>query len=117
MACNIAEWAQDWFGFDYCVYMPERNPPVLVGSRYRIMRAYSQENSPVILRIATHSESGRTNRPPPRGSVVHNNSSWYELLDALADLSQIPFMAHDLRTSHRLLYLGWESETPLNLKA
>lgn len=111
---------QDWFEFDYCVYIPERNPPGLVGSRYRIVRRESWKSNPNILRIATHSGQVRTNRPPSRDSVVHNNSSWdllFELLSALADLSQTPFMAHDLRTSDRLLYLGWESETPLNLKA
>ena len=26
-AGNIAEWAQDWFGFDYDAYMPERIRP------------------------------------------------------------------------------------------
>jgi iron(II)-dependent oxidoreductase len=27
MAGNVAEWVNDWFGFDYYAYMPERNPP------------------------------------------------------------------------------------------
>src|SRR2546427_779719 len=35
MAGNIAEWVQDWFGIDYYVTMPERNPKGPATGRYK----------------------------------------------------------------------------------
>ncbi|MBK9112823.1 MAG: SUMF1/EgtB/PvdO family nonheme iron enzyme [Nitrospira sp.] len=35
MAGNVAEWVNDWFGFDYYAYMPERNPPGPTSGRYK----------------------------------------------------------------------------------
>lgn len=53
MAGNIAEWVQDWFGFDYYAYMPERNPPGPPTGRYKSVRGGSWKSRPVMLRTAT----------------------------------------------------------------
>jgi iron(II)-dependent oxidoreductase len=53
MAGNIAEWVQDWFGFDYYAYMPERNPSGPPTGRYKSVRGGSWKSWPVMLRTAT----------------------------------------------------------------
>ena len=53
MAGNIAEWVQDWFGFDYYAYMPERNPPGPSTGRYKSVRGGSWKSKRVMLRTAT----------------------------------------------------------------
>ncbi len=53
MAGNIAEWIQDWFGFDYYAYMPERNPSGPPTGRYKSVRGGSWKSRPVMLRTAT----------------------------------------------------------------
>ncbi|WHZ29773.1 MAG: hypothetical protein OJF51_004575 [Nitrospira sp.] len=53
MAGNIAEWVQDWFGFDYYAYMPERNPSGPSTGRYKSVRGGSWKSRPVMLRAAT----------------------------------------------------------------
>lgn len=53
MAGNIAEWVQDWFGFDYYAYMPERNPPGPPIGRYKSVRGGSWKSRRVMLRTAT----------------------------------------------------------------
>ena len=53
MAGNIAEWVQDWFGFDYYAYMPERNPSGPSTGRYKSVRGGSWKSRPVMLRTAT----------------------------------------------------------------
>jgi len=53
MAGNIAEWVQDWFGFDYYAYMPERNPPGPTTGRYKSVRGGSWKSNRIMLRTAT----------------------------------------------------------------
>jgi gamma-glutamyl hercynylcysteine S-oxide synthase len=53
MAGNIAEWVQDWFGIDYYVMMPERNPPGPPASRYKGVRGGSWKSTAAYLRTAT----------------------------------------------------------------
>ena len=53
MAGNVAEWVQDWFGFDYYAYMPERNPPGPTAGRYKSVRGGSWKSKQVMLRSAT----------------------------------------------------------------
>ncbi|THJ21957.1 MAG: formylglycine-generating enzyme family protein [Nitrospira sp. CG24E] len=53
MAGNVAEWVQDWFGFDYYAYMPERNPPGPPGGRYKGVRGGSWKSHRIMLRTAT----------------------------------------------------------------
>ncbi|TKB65961.1 MAG: formylglycine-generating enzyme family protein [Nitrospira sp.] len=53
MAGNVAEWVQDWFGFDYYAYMPERNPPGPTAGRYKGVRGGSWKSKQVMLRSAT----------------------------------------------------------------
>jgi formylglycine-generating enzyme required for sulfatase activity len=53
MAGNIAEWVQDWFGFDYYAYMPERNPSGPPTGRYKSVRGGSWKSRRVMLRTAT----------------------------------------------------------------
>ncbi|NGZ08297.1 MAG: hypothetical protein CV088_02795 [Nitrospira sp. LK70] len=53
MAGNIAQWVQDWFGFDYHAYMPERNPPGPSTGRYESVRGGSWESHRVMFRTAT----------------------------------------------------------------
>lgn len=53
MAGNVAEWAQDWFGIDYYVVMPERNPPGPATGRYKSVRGGSWRSNPDMLRTAT----------------------------------------------------------------
>ena len=53
MAGNAAEWVQDWFGIDYYVVMPERNPPGPTSGRYKVVRGGSWKSKPAMLRAAT----------------------------------------------------------------
>ncbi len=53
MAGNIAEWVQDWFGIDYYVIMPERNPRGPTAGRYKSVRGGSWKSNPSLLRSAT----------------------------------------------------------------
>lgn len=53
MAGNIGEWVQDWFGFDYYAYMPERNPQGPTTGRYKGIRGGSWKSKRVMLRTAT----------------------------------------------------------------
>lgn len=53
MAGNIAEWVQDWFGFDYYAYVPERNPRGPSAGRYKGVRGGSWKSKRVMLRTAT----------------------------------------------------------------
>lgn len=57
MAGNVAEWVQDWFGFDYYAYMPEKNPPGPANGRYRSVRGGSWKSKRIMLRTATRSGS------------------------------------------------------------
>lgn len=53
MAGNVAEWVQDWFGFDYYAIMPDRNPPGPTSGRYKGVRGGSWKSRPNLLRAAT----------------------------------------------------------------
>ena len=55
MAGNVAEWVQDWFGFDYYAYMTEKNPPGPTSGRYRSVRGGSWKSRVIMLRTATRS--------------------------------------------------------------
>lgn len=57
MSGNVAEWVQDWFGFDYYAYMPERNPPGPTSGRYKSVRGGSWKSKPIMLRAATRGGS------------------------------------------------------------
>ncbi|ULA64785.1 MAG: FGE-sulfatase domain-containing protein [Nitrospira sp.] len=57
MAGNVAEWVQDWFGFDYYAYMTEKNPPGPTSGRYRSVRGGSWKSKVIMLRTATRSGS------------------------------------------------------------
>lgn len=65
MAGNVAEWVQDWFGFDYYSIMPERNPPGPPMSRYKSVRGGSWKSKPHMLRAAT-----RGGAPPDQRSAT-----------------------------------------------
>ncbi len=66
MAGNIAEWVNDWFGFDYYAYMPERNPPGPASGRYKSVRGGSWKSKPNMLRTATRGGSS----PDQRSATV-----------------------------------------------
>jgi iron(II)-dependent oxidoreductase len=53
MAGNVAEWVQDWFGFDYYSIMPERNPKGPTTGRYKGARGGSWKSHPNLLRTAS----------------------------------------------------------------
>lgn len=53
MAGNVAEWVEDWFGFDYYAVMTERNPMGPAGGRYKGVRGGSWKSKPAMLRAAT----------------------------------------------------------------
>ena len=55
MAGNVAEWVQDWFGFDYYAYMPGRNPGGPPNGRYKGVRGGSWKSKIIMLRTATRS--------------------------------------------------------------
>jgi iron(II)-dependent oxidoreductase len=65
LAGNVAEWVQDWFGFDYYAYMPERNPPGPPSGRYKSVRGGSWKSKPIMLRTATRGGS-----PPDQRSAT-----------------------------------------------
>ena len=62
MAGNVAEWVNDWFGFDYYAYMPERNPQGPSTGRYKSLRGGSWKSNRIMLRTATRSGSPPTQR-------------------------------------------------------
>jgi len=62
MAGNVAEWVQDWFGFDYYAYMPERNPPGPTSGRYKGVRGGSWKSNQIMLRTATRGGSAPDQR-------------------------------------------------------
>lgn len=53
MAGNVAEWVQDWFGFDYYSLIPDKNPKGPDQGRYRGVRGGSWKSKPNMLRTAT----------------------------------------------------------------
>ena len=55
MAGNAAEWVEDWFGIDYYVTMPDRNPHGPANGRYKVVRGGSWKSAPALLRTATRS--------------------------------------------------------------
>lgn len=67
MAGNVAEWVNDWFGFDYYAYMPERNPPGPTSGRYKGVRGGSWKSKPNMLRTATRGGSPADQRSPTVG--------------------------------------------------
>ncbi len=67
MAGNIAEWVQDWLGFDYYVIMPERNPRGPTAGRYKSVRGGSWKSNPSLLRSATRNGAVPDQRSPTIG--------------------------------------------------
>jgi len=67
MAGNIAEWVQDWFGIDYYVTMPERNPKGPATGRYKSVRGGSWKSNPNVLRAATRNGAVPDQRAPTLG--------------------------------------------------
>ncbi|HET8580246.1 MAG TPA: SUMF1/EgtB/PvdO family nonheme iron enzyme [Nitrospiraceae bacterium] len=67
MAGNIAEWVQDWFGFDYYAVMPDRNPPGPTTGRYKGVRGGSWKSNPHMLRAATRGGASPEQRAPTIG--------------------------------------------------
>jgi len=67
MAGNIAEWVQDWFGIDYYVTMPERNPKGPATGRYKSVRGGSWKSNPNVLRAATRNGAVPEQRAPTIG--------------------------------------------------
>lgn len=65
MAGNAAEWVTDWFGIDYYMTMPERNPPGPSTGRYKVVRGGSWKSAPALLRTAT-----RSGAPPDQRSAT-----------------------------------------------
>lgn len=57
MAGNVAEWVNDWFGFDYYAYLPSRNPPGPSSGRYKSVRGGSWKSKTIMLRTATRGGS------------------------------------------------------------
>lgn len=57
MAGNVAEWVQDWFGFDYYAYLPGKNPLGPASGRYKSVRGGSWKSMPIMLRTATRGGS------------------------------------------------------------
>ncbi len=53
MAGNVAEWVQDWSGFDYYPMSPNRNPQGPKKGRYKVVRGGSWKSRPQMLRTAT----------------------------------------------------------------
>ncbi|HYM37939.1 MAG TPA: formylglycine-generating enzyme family protein [Nitrospiraceae bacterium] len=67
MAGNVAEWVQDWFGFDYYSITPDRNPAGPAVSRYKGVRGGSWKSKPMMLRAATRSGAPPDQRAPTIG--------------------------------------------------
>jgi iron(II)-dependent oxidoreductase len=67
MAGNVAEWVQDWFGFDYYSIAPERNPMGPAGGRYKAVRGGSWKSKPAMLRTATRNGAAPEQRAPTIG--------------------------------------------------
>ena len=67
MAGNIAEWVQDWLGFDYYAVTPDRNPPGPTSGRYKVARGGSWKSKPMMLRTATRGGSAPDQRSATLG--------------------------------------------------
>ncbi|WP_447975436.1 formylglycine-generating enzyme family protein [Nitrospira sp. Kam-Ns4a] len=67
MAGNVAEWVQDWFGFDYYSVIPERDPPGPTSGRYKGVRGGSWKSKPAMLRAATRNGAPPDQRAPTIG--------------------------------------------------
>ena len=67
MAGNVAEWVQDWFGFDYYSVMPDRNPRGPSSGRYKAIRGGSWKSKPAMLRSATRNGAAPDQRAPTIG--------------------------------------------------
>src|SRR6185295_3151154 len=67
MAGNVAEWVQDWFGFDSYAVMPERNPMGPSSGRYKGVRGGSWKSKPAMLRTATRNGAVPDQRAPTIG--------------------------------------------------
>jgi iron(II)-dependent oxidoreductase len=67
MAGNVAEWVQDWFGFDYYSISPDRNPTGPAGGRYKAVRGGSWKSKPAMLRTATRNGAAPDQRSPTIG--------------------------------------------------
>jgi iron(II)-dependent oxidoreductase len=67
MAGNVAEWVQDWLGFDYYAIMPERNPHGPNSGRYKVVRGGSWRSDPALLRAATRNGAVAEQRSPTIG--------------------------------------------------
>lgn len=67
MAGNVAEWVNDWFGFDYYAYLPPRNPPGPSSGRYKSVRGGSWKSKRIMLRTATRGGSLPDQRSPTIG--------------------------------------------------
>jgi iron(II)-dependent oxidoreductase len=67
MAGNIAEWVHDWFGIDYYITMPERNPQGPKTGRYKSVRGGSWKSAPSVLRAATRNGAVPDQRSPTVG--------------------------------------------------
>ena len=65
MAGNAAEWVHDWFGIDYYMTMPERDPRGPSSGRYKVVHGGSWKSEPVLLRSAT-----RSGAPPDRRAAT-----------------------------------------------
>ena len=75
MAGNVAEWVQDWFGFDYYAYMPGKNPTGPPSGRYKGARGGSWKSKIVMLRTATRSGSSPDQRSATIGFRCVTSSS------------------------------------------
>lgn len=64
---NVAEWVEDWFGFDYYAVTPERNPPGPSTGRYKVVRGGSWKSKPNMLRAATRGGASADQRAPTVG--------------------------------------------------
>ncbi len=67
MAGNVAEWVQDWYGFDYYSVIPDRNPPGPASGRYKGVRGGSWKSKPNMLRAATRGGASPDQRSPTIG--------------------------------------------------
>jgi formylglycine-generating enzyme required for sulfatase activity len=75
MAGNVAEWVQDWFGFDYYAYMPAKNPTGPTSGRYKGVRGGSWKSKIIMLRTATRSGSSPDQRSATIGFRCAQSSS------------------------------------------
>ncbi len=67
MGGNVAEWVEDWLGFDYYSIMPRRNPAGPKEGRYKAVRGGSWKSKPHMLRTATRGGAFPDQRAPTIG--------------------------------------------------